>query len=211
MRRFDHQAWVMLLPVICESGEEWRMRGFNFLITVLLSAGTFVIGSVWAQRSGTAELTAQDYYEIEQLMYSYAHAIDTCSNNGYDYADVYTDDGVFVDNFTDEGFAQDGLVRAVGREALARASGGGDRGCRNVGWNGWSHLIVNPMITATQDGASGKAYLVVIGEQGPDHVQRFGGYEDTYVRTSAGWRIKRRAHVRNKAWSNPLLQSADLH
>jgi aldose sugar dehydrogenase len=28
-------------------------------------------------------------------------------HGGYDYADLYTDDGIFVDNFTDEGFAQD--------------------------------------------------------------------------------------------------------
>ncbi|MGD2166652.1 MAG: nuclear transport factor 2 family protein [Gammaproteobacteria bacterium] len=187
------------------------MRKSNFLVGASLAASTFLLGVVWAQRSGAPELTAQDYYEIEQLMYRYAHAIDTCSNNGYDYADLYTDDGIFVDNFTDEGFGQDGLVRAVGREALARAAGGGDRGCRNVGWNGWSHLIVNPVITATEEGARGRAYLVVIGERGPDHFQRFGGYEDTYVRTSDGWRIKQRAHVRNKAWSNPLLQSPDLH
>lgn len=187
------------------------MRRSNVLFVLLLTAGTFVLGVVSAQRSQMPALTGQDYFEIQQLMNRYAHAIDTCSNNGYDYADVYTADGVFVDFFTDEGFSQDGLVRAVGREALARASGGGDRGCRKVGWNGWSHLIVNPVITPTAEGASGRAYLVVIGEQGPDHVQRFGGYEDTYVRTADGWRIKRRVHVRNKAWSNPLLQSSDLH
>jgi hypothetical protein len=171
------------------------------------------LGVVWGQqRSENAPtLSAQDYYEIEQLMYGYAHAIDTCANDGYDYADLYTDDGVFVDNFTDEGFARNGLVRAIGREALARASGGGDRGCANVGWKDWSHLMINPLIKATEQGATGRVYLVVIGEQGPDHAQRFGGYEDEYVRTANGWRIKRRTHVRNKAWSHPLLQSEDLH
>lgn len=187
------------------------MRKSNFLVGASLAASVFMLGVVWAQRSAESELTAQDYYEIQQLMYRYAHAIDTCSNNGYDYADIYTEDGVFVDYFTDEGFAQDGLVRAVGREALARASGGGDRACQNVRWNGWSHLIVNPVIMATEDGASGTAYLVVIGEHGPDHVQRFGGYEDSFVRTPDGWRIKRRVHVRNKAWSDSPLQSTDLH
>ena len=187
------------------------MRKGTVPLAAVFAAGMFVLGAVWAQRTRAPALSAEDYYEIQQLMYRYAHAIDTCTNGGYDYADVYTEDGVFVDNFSDEGFAQDGLVRAVGREALARASGGGDRGCRNVPWNGWSHLIVNPVIVPTADGASGRAYLVVIGERGPDHVQRFGGYEDTYVRTPDGWRIQRREHVRNKAWSNPLLQSEDLH
>ncbi|HEU4619322.1 MAG TPA: hypothetical protein VFV10_14890, partial [Gammaproteobacteria bacterium] len=32
------------------------------------------------------ELTALDYIEIQQLVAKYARAIDTCSNNGYDYA-----------------------------------------------------------------------------------------------------------------------------
>jgi len=171
------------------------------------------LGVVWGQQRSEKALSldAQDYFEIEQLMYGYAHAIDTCANDGYDYADLYTEDGVFVDNFTDEGFARNGLVRAVGREALARASGGGTRGCANVGWKDWSHLMINPVIKATEGGAVGRVYLVVIGEQGPDHAQRFGGYEDEYVRTDNGWRIKRRTHVRNKAWSHPLLQSEDLH
>jgi hypothetical protein len=167
----------------------------------------------WAQPGGSevVQLTAQDRYEIEQLMYRYGHAIDTCANNGYDYADLYTEDGVFVDAFTDEGFAEDGLVRAQGREQLARAAGGGELGCRNVGWKDWLHVMVNPVVTAMPEGASGRVYVIVLGEQGPDHAQRFGGYEDEYVKTAEGWRIKRRTHVRNKAWSHPLLQSEDLN
>jgi len=189
------------------------MRAWKLIAGSLGGIGLFALGVVSAQQSGSAitKLTAEDYFEIEQLMYRYAHAIDTCANNGYDYADVYTADGIFVDHFSEDGFLQDGLVRAVGREALAGISGGGDRGCKHVGWKDWSHLMMNPVITATPDGASGRVYLVVIGEQGPDHTQRFGGYEDEYVRTADGWRISRRTHVRNKAWSHPLLQSADLH
>ena len=55
--------------------------------------------------------------------------------------DLYTPDGRFTDYVTEEGFAKKGLVRAPGREELARAAGGGTLGCKNVGWNGWSHLI----------------------------------------------------------------------
>ncbi len=187
------------------------MKNWTSLAALVLTATLFTLGAVWAQQRDAGTLSAQDYIEIQQLMYRYAHAIDTCANNGYDYADVYTADASFVDNFTDEGFEQNGLVRAVGREQLARASGGGEAGCLNVGWKDWSHLMINPVITATSQGASGRVYLVVIGEQGPDHTQRFGGYEDDYVRTSDGWRIARRTHVRNKAWSHPLLQSEDLN
>ena len=39
------------------------------------------------------ELTALDYFQIQQLVAKYARAIDTCSNNGYDYADLFTPDG----------------------------------------------------------------------------------------------------------------------
>jgi hypothetical protein len=167
--------------------------------------------AVRAQQNKPATLSALDYIEIQQLANRYAQAIDTCSNNGYDYADLYTPDGTFTDNFTEEGFGKHGLVRAVGREALARAAGGGSLGCKNVGWKDWSHLMVNNVITPAPEGAKGRVYLVVIGEKGPNHIQRFGGYEDVYVKTAAGWKIKSRTHVRAKAWSNPLLQTPDLN
>jgi hypothetical protein len=166
---------------------------------------------VHAQQTKPGALTALDYIAIQQLANRYAQAIDTCANNGYDYADLYTPDGKFTDNFTEEGFAKHGLVRAEGREALARAAGGGSLGCKNVGWKDWSHLMVNHVITPSPEGATGRVYLVVIGEKGPNHIQRFGGYEDVYVKTAAGWKIKARTHVRAKAWSNPLLQSPDLN
>ena len=169
----------------------------------------FGLGLIAQQRS--QPLTALDYAEISQLSERYGLYIDTCSNNGYDYADLYTADGVFVDNFTEEAFKQGGLMRAKGREQLAAAAGGGRLGCKNVGWKDWSHLALNHEIKPSPEGARGRVYSVAIGEKGPDHVQRFGGYEDIYVKTRAGWRIQKRTHVRNKAWSNPLLQSKDLN
>ena len=177
-----------------------------------LGMGFTATFTLHAQQKKPAALTALDYFEIEQLMYRYGQFIDTCSNNGYDYADLYTPDGRFIDNFTEEGFKKGGLLRGEGREALARAAGGGTLGCKDVGWKDWSHLMINPVITpAPGGGATGRVYAVVIGEKGPNHVQRFGGYQDVYVKTNAGWRIQSRTHVRAKAWSNPLLQSPDLN
>ena len=164
-----------------------------------------------AQQKGAPALTALDYAEIQQLAARYGHAIDTCANNGYDYADLYTPDGTFTDMFTDEGYKQGGLVRARGREQLAAAAGGGSRGCNNVGWNGWSHLLVNHVIAPSPEGATGRVYLVVVGASGPKSVEREGGYEDVYVKTAAGWRFRSRTHVRTKAWHNPKLQSPDLN
>ena len=184
-------------------------------LKTFLSLGPILLLSMAAtgqeSRGETNRLTADDYFEIQQLIFRYGHAIDTCANDGYDYADLYTGDGEFVDAWSDEGFAAGGLVRAKGREQLARTARAGQESCEGLGWGHWSHLMINPVITATNEGAHSETYLVVIGEQGPDHVQRFGGYEDEYVMTAAGWRIARRTHVRNRAWSHPLLQTEDLN
>jgi hypothetical protein len=101
-----------------------------------------------------ATLTALDYFEIGQLVAKYARAIDTCSNNGYDYADLFTADGFFAP-------AANGTVgnRMQGRERLAEASGGGSRGCKNVGWirQGVKHIYVNHIITPTTDGRAARS------------------------------------------------------
>jgi hypothetical protein len=170
------------------------------------------------------KLTALDYYELEQLMNRYGHTIDTCSNNGYDYADLYTPDGKFVDKFSPNGFAKGGVVLAEGREALAEVVGGGKAGCKkpadggmatptnggSVAWNGWSHVMANHVITPTAEGATGRVYLLMLGVTGPGSITRDGGYEDIYVKTRLGWRIKQRTHVRTRAWHNPTLQTPEL-
>jgi hypothetical protein len=167
------------------------------------------VASVQAQEQTFAAL---DYQEITQLINRYAYGIDTCANNGYDYADVFTPDGVFIDKNSDAGFKAGGRVLAKGREALATLVGGGSRGCRTkLVWTDWSHLMLNHQITPTPRGATGRIYLVQMGMKGPGTIARHGGYEDVYVRTQAGWRIQSRTHVRDKAWHHPLLQTPDLN
>jgi hypothetical protein len=158
------------------------------------------------------KLTALDYQEITQLIHRYAYGIDTCANNGYDYANVFTTDGVFIDNNSDAGYGAGGKVLAKGREALATLVGGGERGCKTkLVWTDWSHLMLNQEITPTAEGAKGRVYLVQLGMNGPGTIARHGGYEDTYVRTPEGWRIKQRMHVRNKAWHSEALRTPDLN
>ena len=72
-----------------------------------------------------SSLSALDYFEIEQLVAKYARAIDTCSNNGYDYADLFTADGFFAPD-------QNGVVgnRMQGRERLAEAQAAARAGAR---------------------------------------------------------------------------------
>lgn len=138
------------------------------------------------------ELTAMDYIEIQQLVAKYARAIDTCSNNGYDYADLYTPDGIFLPIL-------DGREMAPiqGREKLAEVSGGGSRGCKNVGWieQGVHHLYVNHIITPSPEGATGSVDMLMIGLGGdPQKIEHDGYYADIYVKTPQGWRFKQRTH-----------------
>lgn len=179
------------------------------LLSFMAGRIQFAATAVQAQERA---FTALDYQEITQLINRYAYGIDTCANNGYDYADVFTPDGVFIDKNSDAGFKAGGRVLAKGREALATLVGGGSRGCKTkLVWTDWSHLMLNHEITPTPQGAKGRIYLVQMGMKGPGTIERHGGYEDVYVRTPSGWRIQSRTHVRDKAWHNTLLQTPDLN
>ena len=68
-------------------------------------------------------LTGADYAEIERLSAQYSHAIDTCAENGYAYADLYTSDGAFVDMWTQSAIDAGG-VKWQGREKLREISSG---------------------------------------------------------------------------------------
>jgi hypothetical protein len=184
--------------------------------TAVLIVAAFLVGrgqtGVMSVAAQGAVLTAQDYAEITQLINRYAYGIDTCGGNGFDYANVFTPDGVFIDRNSDAGYAAGGRVLARGRQALAELVGGGARGCKSkLVWTDWSHLMLNHEITPAREGARGRIYLVQLGMRGPGTIERHGGYEDIYVKTSEGWRIGSRTHVRNKAWHAEALRTPDLN
>jgi hypothetical protein len=148
--------------------------------------------TAYAQKTGPAQLTALDYLQIQQLVAKYARAIDTCSNNGYDYADLFTPDGYFAPSMN-------GKVdlKFQGREQLAEVSGGGSRGCKNVPWidEGVHHIYVNHIMTPTATGATGTVDMLMIGLSGdPNRIEYDGYYEDVYAKTPNGWRFKSRVH-----------------
>jgi len=190
---------------------------WQWALTVALSATvgaatTALMLSMPRVDAASAKLSAADYQEIAQLTNRYAYGIDTCANNGYDYADVFTPDGEFIDRNSDAGFKAGGRVLAKGREALATLIGGGSRGCKTkLVWTDWSHIMSNLVVTPTADGATGRLYLLQMDIKGPGTIERHGGYEDVYVKTKDGWRIKSRTHVRNKAWHAQALQTPDLN
>jgi hypothetical protein len=162
------------------------------ILTVgLTSSAAFAQDS--AKRSARPmELTALDYIQIQQLVAKYAQYIDTCSNNGYDYADLFAEDGFFAS-------FRDGQVgpKSQGREALAKVSGGGPNGCTGAGWirQGVHHIYVNHIIDPTPEGAKGQVNMLMIGLGGDKNkIEHDGFYEDTYVKTPAGWKFKSRIH-----------------
>jgi len=163
---------------------------------VLALAATLTIVRAQQARPRTATLTAQDYIDIQQLVNRYAFALDTCANNGYDYADLYASDGIF--NWGVSG------RRSVGRDQLAEAAGGGKNGCKKLEQATpqnpvQHHVTVNLVIEPSPEGAVGKSYLMYPGEEGVagdrTHSGHVGGYQDVYVKTPQGWRFKYRAHV----------------
>jgi SnoaL-like domain len=126
-----------------------------------------------------SSLTALDYIEIAQLVSSYGHALDSGygkGENGEAYANLYTADAAFAG--------------AVGRDQLVTLAQIQPRGPDYV-----RHYLTNHVIEPAPEGAKGKEFLVVIdnGENGKASSLFLGGhYEDTYVKTPDGWRIKTR-------------------
>lgn len=161
-----------------------------------LSFGLALLAPAMVSAEEPMKLTPQDYIDIQQLSSKYAFAIESCTNSGYDYADLYTDDGTFA---VSQAWDNPGKVYARGRDALANADGGGPGGCRDpktmLGY-GLTHIIVDLVITPTPTGATGKSILLALGVGGnPTTIERQGGYQDVYVKTDKGWRIKSRVHV----------------
>jgi len=144
-----------------------------------------------AQSTSRPSLTTQDYIDIQQLIARYAVAIDECTNNGYDYAALYTADGWF-------GASRNGTLgtKYQGRDRLAEAARGSMKTCDEVPWKGIKHMYVNHVITAAAEGATGRIDLIAIGLDGDPHkVEHQGHYEDVYARTRDGWLFKSRTHV----------------
>ena len=159
------------------------MRTRNLVAAVALVGAGVAIGWVSAPENAAASagtLTAQDYAEIEQLYWRYNHGGDF--RNSELWLSVFTDDAIF---------RVAGRRTLSGMEELAamrveRDAGQGDRGRRH--WtNGWR-------IVPAADGAEARVYwLVVDVGTGTPITDRSGYYDDKYVKTADGWRIRERA------------------
>ena len=188
-----------------------RLRTLIILPALLTALTSLTLVGLFAQATPAPALTAMDYVQIRQLVARYAFALDTGGNKGYDFADLFTADGEFVD------------PNAKGREQLAALARGGAMGPLNT-----THYAMNLVIEPTADGATGRQYVTefnfddnvpalgkrtqweVVGEKRGDLLKDGGQYKDVYVKTDKGWRFKRRQVVRSKSGggADPVL--ADL-
>jgi hypothetical protein len=192
---------------------------------VLQAARSAVIAAALAALVGTTSgqvrpgvkaltLTPMDYVEIRQLVNRCAFALDTGSNNGYDYADLFAADGELMRPY------------AKGREQLAALARGPRLGPDNT-----VHYIMNHVIEPTPDGAIGKAYLIefnwdiapvqatggtgggagtgpangwdIVGRKAGELAGTGGHYEDVYVKTPVGWRFKKRDFIPSTSGADP--------
>ena len=129
-----------------------------------------------AQRGGPAPtLTADDHVQIQQLVARFGYALDTGANDGAMFADLFATDGSF------------GPARNRAQlVAMARAKKDGPPA---------RHVATNVIIRPSGRGAIGTHYEAVftVGQDGQQStIAGTGRYEDTYVKTPAGWRFQTR-------------------
>ncbi len=149
-------------------------------------------GILWVAAPGSTAaapaLTGQDYGEIMRLYGLY--------NQGSDFRDAE----MFVSAFSDDAVFNTGPGQeVVGREALLAQRA--ERYQGQTGDNGRRHHNSSWVITPTADGgATGRAYWVVLDVSGPQPKHAVSGYyDDVFVKTSDGWRIKSRTLHRDAA------------
>ena len=123
-----------------------------------------------------ADLTTEDYIEIEQLYATYNHAID--SGDGEAWAATFTPDGTFNTRFT-------GTEALVGFIKMWKEK---MNGANRRHWN--SSLRITP----SAEGANGTVMLMLldVGTK-PASIVSTGMYTDALVKTANGWRFKTRA------------------
>lgn len=152
-------------------------------LAVLIGVGTYF------QQAGANEgldaMTTADYVEIRNLYAQYNHYVDSGKDNGWAYANLWTEDAVFNINVG----ISDRVVR--GREELAGVAQGAGSPPPVLKA---AHHTVNIMIEPTSDGAHGSAYLLMVSSptSGSSATGLSAIYEDDLVKTADGWKFKER-------------------
>src|SRR5215471_3011643 len=186
------------------------MRSWKTLAILVLSVGVAMASGMRAQTGGTSTaktspLTAMDYIQIKQLANRFAFAYDTGADGGCEFADLFTADGEFEPD------------QVKGRDQLAALARLGEHGPYRT-----SLYMMNHLIEPSPEGARGKQYVIeilhdnnipavspsesqwsLVGQKRGSVATVGGHYEDVYVKTSDGWRFKRREFIQSQGGPNP--------
>jgi actinorhodin biosynthesis protein ActVIA len=158
----------------------------NKILVSVLAAGIMFAGTCTA----ASGLSAQDYFEIQQLYARYNIAIDSGDAEGW--AATFTPDGVF-----NTSVGHDALVNFVKtwREKL--------NGATRKHWNN------NLQITGNANEASGYVYLMLvdIGTK-PASILATATYTDSLIKTKDGWRFTKRTTKGDTAPAAPSAPAA---
>ncbi len=161
------------------------------MVSKWIAAFAMVTAAAVVPSAAGPGLTAMDYVEIQQLVARTSFALDTAADKGRVFAGLFTADGRLTSKAGEPS-------EVKGREQLA-AFAMGDLAHRGPAYV--RDYVTNHIIQPAAEGATGRVYLVWIEveENGhPGAIQSGGHYEDVYVRTPAGWRIKSRTLVPSK-------------
>ena len=131
-----------------------------------------------AQTTPSGGFTSDDYMEIQQLYQAYQRGVD---GGDRDSSWVFSSDGEFIL----------GDQTVSGQQELQEFYAN-----VNKTYPGrLRRLLSNIVILPSPEGATGSAYLFAIDAQdvdAPPTIAYFGVYRDQFVKTSDGWRLKRR-------------------
>lgn len=139
-------------------------------ILAIAAAAAMLVGTSWAADT----LSAQDYFEIQQLYARYNIAIDSGDAEGW--AATFTPDGVFNTFSGHEALV--GFIKTW-REKL--------NGATRKHWNN------NLQVTGNSKAASASTYLMLVDfSTKPPTILMSGSYTDSLVKTKDGWRFTKR-------------------
>ena len=164
------------------------MRKLHVLTVVGVLITLLGIGSIVKTREGTqaAEmLSGADIAEIQQLYARY--------NQGIDFGDkelfmsAFADDAIYTTGGGEVFSGKDDLTKWV-------------TPILSTGPPTVIHNNTSILITPTSEGAKGRGYWILMNVEQREPSPMFSGYyEDTFVKTAKGWRIKTRGSVRGWA------------
>ena len=153
------------------------------LMLLFSSTVTNISQSIFAEQV-IQDLSAKDFEEIKELYARY--------NQGSDFRDTE----LFL-----SAFAKDAVMTREGGDIVGMDELRADRARRYEGKTGdvgRRHINGSYLITPTSDGAEARTYYLLMDVTiRPPNVISSGYYEDKFVRTNSGWKIKHRTLYRD--------------